>query len=94
MRNIQPGEQLTVTYIGNLLQFRQRSLPRISYFTCLCEACTAPTSDIWSVGEASHRRTHKVEKYEQKESPDFEDGLGAQLNACPCGKRLLQTRLV
>lgn len=47
VKDIQPGEQITTTYLGNLLdcrEARQRSLQELHQFQCLCEACSVPDS--------------------------------------------------
>ncbi|KAL0631918.1 hypothetical protein Q9L58_009203 [Maublancomyces gigas] len=45
IKDIQPGEEITTTYLGSLLaprDVRQRFLRQLHYFTCLCEACSVP----------------------------------------------------
>lgn len=45
VRDIQPGEQITTTYLGSLLDsrdVRQRGLLEKYQFTCICEVCAAP----------------------------------------------------
>lgn len=65
IKDIQPGEQITTTYLGNLLDsrdVRQRSLKESHQFTCLCEACSVPDSapsdarrlELGRFGDESH----------------------------------------
>lgn len=44
---MQPGQQIAITYLGDLAQSRdarQRSLSRLYQFLCLCEACRVADS--------------------------------------------------
>lgn len=47
IQDMQPGEQITIAYLGNLLQsrdVRQHALYRSYQFLCLCESCRMPDS--------------------------------------------------
>lgn len=45
IKDIQPGEQITISYLGSLLasrDVRQRFLRQLHHFTCLCDVCSVP----------------------------------------------------